>query len=996
MRARVLFILAILCSLPAFAQTAAIQGFCNLGGAQASTSGLKSTNYQQGIIPSCTVTVYLTGTTTKATIYADGSNTPLSNPFTAAAVGSVAPGQWVFWAAVNQGYDVVMSGGIAPNTYPQPVTLTDVFPSTQFVSPGGGCTTDCVVTDPTGSQTITQPVGTTLLIDGQLTAPLLTVPPVTVGSLVPASSVSIGTMKMVDDIANTSYGLCVGGGAGYGFAISDTHNWHCNDAAGGPFLPLTGGTLTGALTAPSATTDVFRSGSRWFDIRSKGAKCDAVTNDTSAFISSLASITNSELQLPAGTCMVNPGPSTGAGSLLITSAHQWGDIAGRNGTHGTIIQDLGVNASSAPMLTIGDGTGIGAGADLSNLNLMSPTNGTTVTYPSGMLYLDDWNLQTFRNVTLTQHDSAGSPGNNSVGIYANSALGTSFFSEEKCFVCSVYGPGYGLDTIGIDIISPSGNIDFYGSNVEDWQTGVKVVGYGGTPAFNWFGGHLEQIGNGSRTSVFGSFAFDLDQVTPTIVGANVQSGLVFLGSSVVGGEISIIQNAHGWTNGFVDDGIGNVFHNSADTATASNGTEIDTDGEEWYRTLNQLVADPRFIKSGVTGWTVSGATVNTSETKAPRAPAGRSLYLTSTSANSYTQSPSVTVTPNTDYILTAVVGLSYSSPMVQLQVYDQTSTLLWDSGQTTCAYSPTIAGRSDSICTRVFHQILHVGASSTALNLRLVDPQASGSLSLEDWSITPSTMLSSTASPLGSASCASGTNTYGCTIPGRNNGSTSTSVSWTLTAPSYQTPAFLIFSANVPDGAKSAFCGWGSDATGSLSRIWLPMNTNRLYVIPINAVPQYITCQSYYDPTSSIITISDMAVVPYGVGVGIQYTTTPNDGKLVTGITPDGVEQRTNALAPTSVALSGGRAFTRHTILTTSATPVAVAANTCAAQTITVSGLNAGDHVINNDIAPNFVAGLSLNGVQITGANTAVMNWCNNTAAAITPPSGTYTFDVEQ
>ena len=142
---RIILLLVVLCSLPAFTQgTAAIQGFCDLGGAQAKTSGLNSTNYQQGIIPSCQITVYLTGTTTKATIYADGSNTPLSNPFTASALGSVAPGQWIFWTAINQGYDVVMSGGIPPNTYPQSVTLTDVYPGFSFTGSGISLQTNSV------------------------------------------------------------------------------------------------------------------------------------------------------------------------------------------------------------------------------------------------------------------------------------------------------------------------------------------------------------------------------------------------------------------------------------------------------------------------------------------------------------------------------------------------------------------------------------------------------------------------------------------------------------------------------------------------------------------------------------------------------------------------------------------------------------------------------------------------------------------------------------
>ena len=119
-------------SISALAQTGAVQGHCFLGGTAASTSGLYSSNYLNGIIPSCTVTVYLTGTTTLATIYSNSSGTALSNPFTANDLASVDPGGWLFFSATGAGLDVVMSGGISPNTYAQPVTLTDVFPSSQI------------------------------------------------------------------------------------------------------------------------------------------------------------------------------------------------------------------------------------------------------------------------------------------------------------------------------------------------------------------------------------------------------------------------------------------------------------------------------------------------------------------------------------------------------------------------------------------------------------------------------------------------------------------------------------------------------------------------------------------------------------------------------------------------------------------------------------------------------------------------------------------------
>src|SRR5579864_5873152 len=55
----------------ALAQNGTIQGYCDQGGVSAQVSGLPSTNKLQGNIPSCTITVYLTGTQTKATIFSN-------------------------------------------------------------------------------------------------------------------------------------------------------------------------------------------------------------------------------------------------------------------------------------------------------------------------------------------------------------------------------------------------------------------------------------------------------------------------------------------------------------------------------------------------------------------------------------------------------------------------------------------------------------------------------------------------------------------------------------------------------------------------------------------------------------------------------------------------------------------------------------------------------------------------------------------------------------
>jgi len=72
----------------------------------------------QAISASCTVTVYLTGTTTPATIYSDAIGTAKANPFTAATNGT-----WRFYAALGAGLDVRISGGV-PTITPYTITAT--------------------------------------------------------------------------------------------------------------------------------------------------------------------------------------------------------------------------------------------------------------------------------------------------------------------------------------------------------------------------------------------------------------------------------------------------------------------------------------------------------------------------------------------------------------------------------------------------------------------------------------------------------------------------------------------------------------------------------------------------------------------------------------------------------------------------------------------------------------------------------------------------------
>lgn len=132
------FILALLLIAPSaiYAQNSALNGFCEVGGIKATTSGSASSNTFQASYPRCLVSVFLTGTTTKATLFTDNGITPLANPFTANLNGS-----WLFYAANGTGLDIVMSGG-TPIPFPTPFTLVDLIPGGNSGGGSGGTVTN--------------------------------------------------------------------------------------------------------------------------------------------------------------------------------------------------------------------------------------------------------------------------------------------------------------------------------------------------------------------------------------------------------------------------------------------------------------------------------------------------------------------------------------------------------------------------------------------------------------------------------------------------------------------------------------------------------------------------------------------------------------------------------------------------------------------------------------------------------------------------------------
>ena len=122
-----------------------VSGYCERGGQKVSTAGQTSTTTVQKTYPSCTVTVYLTGTSTIAGIYSTRAAVAKSNPFTADARG-----YWEFYAETGVRVDIQLSGGTAPNDIATPFTwATDYTVGGQQVSASNSITLQNQGTDVT-------------------------------------------------------------------------------------------------------------------------------------------------------------------------------------------------------------------------------------------------------------------------------------------------------------------------------------------------------------------------------------------------------------------------------------------------------------------------------------------------------------------------------------------------------------------------------------------------------------------------------------------------------------------------------------------------------------------------------------------------------------------------------------------------------------------------------------------------------------------------------
>jgi len=207
MMKKILFLVVLLFPLAAHAQYAAWNGSCDQEAVSALTSGLPSSNKMQGIIPYCTVTVYLTGTLTKATIFKDAVGTTLTNPYQAPVTGKV-----LFYAAQNTGYDIVGSAGFPPNAYPSPFTIC----------------TDCLTGGGTGG------TGVTNFAAGSL-------PPLFTTNVVNPTSNPLLTFVLTNQNSFTFYGNFTSG-------IGPPSFWTLQ---AGPNATITANTILGTVTINS-------------------------------------------------------------------------------------------------------------------------------------------------------------------------------------------------------------------------------------------------------------------------------------------------------------------------------------------------------------------------------------------------------------------------------------------------------------------------------------------------------------------------------------------------------------------------------------------------------------------------------------------------------------------------------------------------------------------------------------------------------------------------
>lgn len=262
-----------------FANTSAF-GYCQQGNQTVTTGSLTSTTKVQRSYPQCTVTVYLTGTGTLATLYSNNSvsPTPLANPFTANSNGT-----WQFYA-VNGRYDIVLSGaGIGSPFTISDVLLDDplyrpVMNNIQYCDPSSSAVESTQISNAIAALPST---GGVIVCSGLLGAQSWSANPfASVGTKPIDLYLSSGTVTISLDVT-IPYNVTIHNSSSSILSISSTKTLTIQSNIVGPRRKLFAGSGTISISNTPGQVNIYP---EWF-----GAIGDGSTDDTSAFQSMSAS-----------------------------------------------------------------------------------------------------------------------------------------------------------------------------------------------------------------------------------------------------------------------------------------------------------------------------------------------------------------------------------------------------------------------------------------------------------------------------------------------------------------------------------------------------------------------------------------------------------------------------------------------------------------------------------------------------------------------------------
>ncbi|HMD76544.1 MAG TPA: hypothetical protein VKG86_04130 [Terracidiphilus sp.] len=631
--------------------------------------------------------------------------------------------------------------------------------------------------------------------------------------------------------------------------------------------------VAGSVAAATTISDVQRNGAKWFDVRSKGAVCNGTvggntwsgTDDTAAFVAAINSAASSGIEIPpiATYCSILPGQVIVPPGNLNISIHGWGAPT-------TFIDETNTGSgSNAPMLQIGtSGGGLSADQHIGGFVLQGAYG---VSYPNGMMLMYQNNVSVVDD--LYMHIPVGAT--NSYGLM-NAGISAANIWQEMLFNrIHIYGPNSAQGTsgnTGVYLQAAMGNTDFTNSNIESVATGMDFSGVDGTPILNWTGGHMERI--------VGT-AFRIRQAQLNLSAADIGTGMIVLDSSSVGSDISRSMCSRGYNNAFIDNGVGNKYFGAV-SCTSSYNQALNLDGSEQYKTPNVL-PDPVFLVSGTSGWSKSSGNITLTAVPltSPGAKAGQAIQISdSTSASDYAYITTPTLTASGEYELVLVFYYNYHSATAPtLSVYDNaSSTTIY--GPVTVTPTMAVPTGNSAVAYRVMRVWIPASSTVTTWQIRVSPNNATGAPVVVTYdSLNPSSTTMASGVPVssggGTATCTAATpySTYltaTCAISGYTSGSTA-NVTWTVSAPTYPTGAFLRFNLATSANAVAPQVLINSIATG-LNVSFSPGAHTADYNIPLGFWPTTI---EFRDNGGSVSDPSDMVISQLSVVPMYQYATAP-------------------------------------------------------------------------------------------------------------------------